>query len=93
MATDNNHFVPPYTSRVLSKPAFRICKKKAQINCAVAAQLISAFVLAIEIVQSIYILNPKFQASGHLLWLYSQVCVTWLETPKTGFLATRLKLQ
>ena len=25
--------------------------------------------------QSIYYLNPKFQASSHLLWLYSLVCV------------------
>ena len=23
----------------------------------------------------LYFLNPKFQASNHLLWLYSQVCV------------------
>ena len=27
------------------------------------------------IVQSLYFLNPKFQASSHLLWLYSPVCV------------------
>ena len=32
-------------------------------------------VFAIEIVQSLYLLNPKFQASNHLLWLYSPVCV------------------
>ena len=36
---------------------------------------ISAFVFAIRIVQSLYYLNPKFQASSHLLWLYSLVCV------------------
>ena len=42
---------------------------------AVTAQLISAFVFAIRIVQSLYYLNPKFQASSHLLWLYSPVCV------------------
>ena len=35
----------------------------------------SAFVFAIRIVQSLYYLNPKFQASSHLLWLYSLVCV------------------
>ena len=33
---------------------------------------------------SFYFLEPKFQASCHLLWLYSPVCVG--ETPKTGFL-------
>ena len=33
------------------------------------AQLISAFVFAIRIVQSLYYLNPKFQVSSHFLWL------------------------
>ena len=40
-----------------------------------AAQLISAFVFATRIVQSLFFLNPKFQASSHLLWLYSPICV------------------
>ena len=39
------------------------------------AKLISAFVFAAWIVQSFYFLNPKFQASSHLLYLYSLVCV------------------
>ena len=38
-------------------------------------KLISAFVFATWIVQSLYYLYPKFQASSHLLWLYSTVCV------------------
>ena len=41
-------------------------------------KLISAFVFAIRIVQSLtlYYLNPIYQASSHLLWLlYSPVCV------------------
>ena len=38
-----------------------------------AAQLISPFVFAIRIVQSLFYLNPKIQASSHLLWLYSPV--------------------
>ena len=46
-----------------------------QISFAVTAKLISAFVFATWIVQSLYFLNPKFQASSHLLWLYSPVCV------------------
>ena len=50
-------------------------KTKTQISFAVTAKLISAFVFAIRIVQSLYFLNPKFQASSHLLWLYSPVCV------------------
>ena len=54
-------------------------KQNTQISFAVTftvtAKLISAFVFAIRIVQSLYYLNPKFQASSHLLWLYSLVCV------------------
>ena len=46
-----------------------------QISCAVTAQLISVFVFAMRIVQSLYYLNPKFQASSHLLSLYNPVCV------------------
>ena len=41
----------------------------------VTANLISAFVFAIRIAQSLYFLYPKFQASSHLLLLYSLVCV------------------
>ena len=35
----------------------------------------STFVFAIRIVHFLYYLYPKFQASSHLLWLYSLVCV------------------
>ena len=38
-------------------------------TCTVTAQLISAFVFAIRIVQSLYYLTPKFQASNHIVWL------------------------
>ena len=55
-----------HMSRVMRKPTFRICQ---------TAQLNSAFVFASWIVQSLYFLNPKFQASNHLLWLYSPVRV------------------
>ena len=41
----------------------------------VTAKQISAFDFATLIVQSLYFLNSKFQASIHLLWLYSPVCV------------------
>ena len=50
-------------------------KTKTQISFAVTAKLISAFVFASRIVQSLYFLNTKFQASSYLLWLYSPVCV------------------
>ena len=63
-------------NHVVRKPAFCIyAKTKTQISFAVTAKLISAFVFAIRIVQLLYYLNPKFQASSHLLWLYSPVCV------------------
>ena len=42
---------------------------------AVTAKLISAFVFATRIVQFLFFINPKFQASSHLLWLHSLVCV------------------
>ena len=54
---------------------FAYAETKTQISCAVTVQLISAFVFALRIVQSLYYLNPKFQASSHILWLYSPVCV------------------
>ena len=59
----------------MRKPAFAYAKTKTQISFAVAAKLISAFVFATRIVQSLFLLNPKFQASSHLLWLYSTVYV------------------
>ena len=55
--------------------SFAYAKTKTQISFAVTAKLISAFVFAIRIVQSLYYPNPKFQAYTHLLWLYSPVCV------------------
>ena len=54
---------------------FAYAKTKTQISFAVFVKLISAFVSATWIVQFIFFLNPKFQASSHLLWQYSPVCV------------------
>ena len=54
---------------------FAYAKTKTQISFAVTAKLISAFVFATRIVQSLFFLNAKFQASSHYLWLYSLVCV------------------
>ena len=59
----------------MRKPDFCICENKEQISFAVTAKLISAFVFATRIVQFLYFLNTKFEASGHFLWLYSLVCV------------------
>ena len=66
-----------HKSLVVRKPAFlhNYAKTKTQICFAITAKLISAFVFATWIVQSLFYLNPKFQASRHLLSLYSPVCV------------------
>ena len=54
---------------------FAYAKTKAQISFAVTAKLISAFVFATRVVQSLYFLNTKFHASSCLLLLCSSVCV------------------
>ena len=59
--------------------------KKTQISFAVTAKLISAFVFATWIVQCLYFLNTKFQASSHLQWLYSLVCVRLGQNPYCWF--------
>ena len=67
-----------YMSHSMRKPAFCICENKDADQLrgyAVTAKLISAFVFAPWIEQSLFYLDPKFQASSHLLWLYSLVCV------------------
>ena len=59
----------------MRKPDFAYAKTKAQISFAVTAKLISAFVFATRIVQFLFYLNPKFQASSSFLSLYRSVCV------------------
>ena len=59
-----------FLSRIVKKPDLRYAKTKEQVT----AKLISAFVFATWIVQSLYLLNPKFQASRYLLWFGSPVC-------------------
>ena len=50
-----------------------------------ADQLISAFVFAPRIVQFLFFLNPKFQASSLLLCLYRPVCVGPVQKPHCWF--------
>ena len=69
-------------SSIMRKPTISYAKTKALISCAVTAQLISAFVFAIRIVQYLLFLNTKFQASSHLLWLYRLVCVRCVRKPR-----------
>ena len=62
-------FVPtrPGVSRDMRKPDFCICENKDADQLRGMAKLISAFVFATQIVQSLYFLNLKFQASRHFL--------------------------
>ena len=64
-----------HMSRNVRNRIFAYAKTKTQISFAVTAKLISAFVFATQIVQSLYFLNTKFQASIHLMRLYSPVSV------------------
>ena len=61
---------------VMIKPAFCICENKdADQLCGKPAADQRLCFCNVEIVQSLYFLNLKFQASTHLLWLYNPVCV------------------
>ena len=61
---------------------FEYAKTKAQISFAVTAKLISAFIFAARIVQLLFYLYPKFEASSVLLWLYSSGCVEPVRKPR-----------
>ena len=56
-----------------------------QISFAVTAKLISAFVFATWIEQSLFFLNPKFQACYHLLCLCRPVYVRPVRKPHCWF--------
>ena len=67
----------------MRRPAFCLCENRdadrlrgnREADQRVTAELVGAFVFATRIVQSLYFLNPKFQASNHLLSQYRLVCV------------------
>ena len=75
LKTEITRFLEGLMNHVMRKPTFCICEIKDADQLVVTAKLISAFVFATQIVQSLYFINPKFQASSHLLYLYSPVCV------------------
>ena len=72
-------------SRDVRKPDFCICENKDADQIRITAKLISVFVFATRIVQSLYFLNPKFQVSSHLLWLYSPVVSDLVTNPEDLF--------
>ena len=68
-------FAQSNMSRVMGNPDLHICENKDADQLRATAKLISAFVFATRIVQSLYFLNLKFQASSYFLWLHSSACV------------------
>ena len=74
MAVDKTEILDKVTNLVRNEPhhyektGFCLCKNTgAETSCAVTAQLISAFVFATQIVQSLFFLNLKFQACSYFL--------------------------
>ena len=61
-------------SRVMRNPYFCICKNKDADQRPFSLHLF---------IQSFYFLNPKFQASSHLLWQYSPVCMGLGRKPRS----------
>ena len=64
-----------YMSHVKRKPDFCICKNKDAD--------------ATRILQSLYFLNLKFQASRHILWQYSPICVWPGQKPRRPVFSQR----
>ena len=57
----------------MRKPALYICENKGVGQLSGDREVDQRLFLATRIVQSLFFLNPKFQASSHLLSLYSPV--------------------
>ena len=79
------HPIRPYEPPQGKANKFAYAKTKAQISFAVTAKLISAFVFATRVVQFLFYLNLKFQASSSFLCLYRSVCVRPVRKPHCWF--------
>ena len=65
-----------HMSRIVRKPDFCLCENKGAYQLrSNTEKLISAFVFATRIVQSLFFLKPKFQSSRLFMKLYRPVCV------------------
>ena len=71
----------------MRKPAFCICENKDadQLRGNPEADQRLCFRYIPYIVQSLFYLNPKFQASSYLLWVYSLVCADLVGNPEDRF--------
>ena len=82
--------IQPELSRIVRKPDFCLGENKgADQLCGYTAKLISAFVFATRIVQFLFYLNPKFQASSSFLSLYRPVCVGPVRKPQRPVFSRR----
>ena len=73
------------------KPDFAYAKTKALISFAVTLKLISAIVFATQCTIP-HLHTAKISSFQHsFVTVQAGLCGTWLVTPKTGFLALRLK--
>ena len=81
--------LPLYEPRHEKTGYLHMRKQRLRSASRLPAKLISAFVFATQIVQSLYFLNPKFQASSHLLWQYSPVCVRPGRKPRRAVFSQR----
>ena len=69
----------------MRKPAFCTSENKDADQLRATTKLISAFVFDTQLVQFLYFINQKFQASDHLLWLYSPDYVSLVGKPEDRF--------
>ena len=82
VASRMRNSVNPTSLSWIYTSAIAHAETKVKISCAVTTQLISSFVFAIYLVQSLYFLNSKFQVSSNLFWLFSLVCVQFGRKPR-----------
>ena len=78
-----------YLSLVMRKPVICICENKNAEQLRGNREADQRIFFATRLEQSLYFLNPKFQASSHLLWLYSLVCVGPGRKPRRPVLSQR----
>ena len=72
---------------VSENPQYDYAKPKAQISCAVTAQLISTVVFVTLILQFLSYLIPKFKDNPASVAVQSGLSQTWSETPIVGFIS------
>ena len=91
MLEPHRAFWQQHMSRVVRKPAFCICQNKDADQLRGNRKADQR--LCFRYSDSTIPLPPMYENSSlwpHCLTVQPSLCLTWLETPKTGFLTTRL---